>query len=588
MADPQGWTLVQPATPSPSANGWTLVQPAQAPTVDRPISRQAEQVLKRTDLPDSVRAEMEAIRTGTAPNTRTNVGAVVNAWGDAGPHRVVEGIKNIGQGNYAKGANDIIVGGGITAAPMLAPAAIPAVVAAPGAAALTIGTGIATQQAVPPIARAMGATPDQAELAGTITSTAAGTAMAKYGVPALTRWSANNKAVQMGRDYLQSTRDVQAALGVNADDVHRARPFLETVHNNGIPIVGKEDAVSQFVKAADVAINEIEQHVAGLVQQFPDATVSPMEGAVLKRVSQMPGASPADLNAARKVTQQYGLDQPRSLAEAESLRIRLNAENKSILEGTGVKQRTAVLTNPAYVARQEAANQLRDGIYGALEQRGIQGIRDLRLSEGSILKLRNAADPITRSLRSESTVARTGQSSLGRRLVQRVAPGLGAGAGASIGGVPGAAVGAELGRELTAGLTATNLNKNELLERAFRQTFTSPPVMSVQGIPGSQAGGTRTPSPHGPGSLPPASLPPSRSTPQLPPPAPSQLPAQPQRLALPAHDTVPVPTAVEGTRVWEMPPVPDESSVTGVRPRSTVVRDPKTGRMKRVYLGEGK
>ena len=52
---------------------------------------------------------------------------------------------------------------------------------------------------------------------------------------------------------------------------------------------------------------------------------------------------------------------------------RLNAENRAILEGTGVRQRTAAMTNAAYVARQEAANSLRDGIYNTLEQHGVEG-----------------------------------------------------------------------------------------------------------------------------------------------------------------------------------------------------------------------
>lgn len=425
--------------------------------------------------------------------------ALFDSWVQAGPHRVVEGIQELLGGQYAKGANSVITGAGLTALPMVAPQVGPAVMAAPGAAALTVGAGLAAQQAVPPIARSMGASPDQAELAGTVASLGAGTAMAKVGVPALARWSTTKKAAQMGKAYQQATRDIQAALGVNAEDVHAARPFLEAVHTNAVPIVGKEangGAADQFVKAANVAVEEIEGHVSSLIQQFPQARVQPMGRSILSRVGQMPGAAnrPSDKAAALRVVAQNGLNRPLSLADAESLRVRLNAENRSVLEGTGVRQRTAVLSDPAYVARQEAANQLRDGIYGALEQHGVQGVRELRRGEGAVLKLRNAADPLTRGLRSESTVARTGETSLPRRVMQRVAQGIGASAGLHVGStvghpIIGAMTGAELASDVTSGLVTKNLSKNALLERAFRQMFTSPPVMSVQGFRAPGGGG---------------------------------------------------------------------------------------------------
>jgi hypothetical protein len=90
---------------------------------------------------------------------------------------------------------------------------------------------------------------------------------------------------------------------------------------------------------------------------------------------------------------------------------------------------------------------------------------------------------LTRGLRSESTVARTGTTSFPRRVAQKVAQ-LGGAALARRSAVR-SALRSALRREtrMTAGLTAKNMSKNELLERAFRQSFTSPPVMSVQRMP---------------------------------------------------------------------------------------------------------
>lgn len=448
-------------------------------------------------VPDQQRAELARIADRINSGDKTidpdpllaNIKGLISKWGEAGPHRVVEGLRDLWRGNYAKGTNDVLNGAAITAAPMLAPVAIPAMMAAPGATALTLGAAAAAQAATPPVARALGATPDQADLAGTVAGIGTGTAVAKFGVPAVARWSTTNKAYKMGAAYTQSTRDIQAALGVSPDDVHLARPFLEAVHANGIPIAGEQDAAGQLVKAADAAVEEIEAHVASIVRQFPQATAPAANRAILAKVAQMPGASASDMTAAKAVITQYGLDKPLSLADAESLRVRLNAENRSFLEGTGVRQRTAAMTNAPYVARQEAANQLRSGIYDTLEQNGVEGIRDLRRGEGAVLKLRNKAVPLTEGLRSEATVARTGKTSLVRRIGQKTLTLSGAAGGAYVAGPFGAAAGAEVGSELGSGLTTKNLSKNALLDRAFRQSFTSPPVMSVQGFraPGATA-----------------------------------------------------------------------------------------------------
>ena len=450
--------------------------------------------LARTDLPDDVRAElqrqggpdqMRSILTPTGARPILNgLLAPVRAWGAAGPHRVVTGLREAAGGQFSRGANDIINGATVTALPMVAPALLPAIAAAPGAAALTLGAGAAAQAVAPPVARALGASPDQADLAGTLAGAGAGTVMATLGVPALAKWSTNNKAAAMGRDYYQSTRDIQAALGVKAEDVHLARPFLEAVHAQSIPIAGKEEAAAQLTKAGDAAIAEIEDHISGIVQQFPTARVNPSQWAIYRKVANMPGASAKDMASAQAVVKEYALDQPRSLADAEDLRVRLNAENRATLESTGVRQRNAAMTNPAYVARQQAANSLRDGIYDTLEQRGVQGIRDLRRSEGAVIALRNAAEKLT-SLKGEATVARTGNTSIPRRILKRTAEMMGAGAGAfamPTHPVFGAMGGAEIAGDLASGLVTSNMSKNALLERAFRQSFTSPPVMSVQGV----------------------------------------------------------------------------------------------------------
>ncbi len=508
MPEPQGWTLVQkagappprPATPTKpapaaptSAPGWTLVKPAAtAPPAGATQGMLPPSTAAGDPTPPRSRgqAAVDDLKTRT-----DNAKQLFNTWVQEGPHRVVEGIRDLMSGEYARGTHKVITGGGLTALPMVAPGAARAIIAAPAAAALTVGGSVAAQQAAPPIARALGATPDQADVVGDVAGIGAGTAIAKVSVPALARWSTTRQAKSLGKAYEQATRDTMAALGVNAEEAHLARPFLEAVHANpanpvtiaGTDAAGPRNATAQLVNAADLAVKEIEQHVSSVIAQFPQAIAPAPARAVLTRVMQMPGTKPSDVAAARAVIAEYGLDQPRSLADAESLRVRLNAENGSVLEGTGVRQRTAVLTSPAYVARQQAANSLRDGIYDTLEANGVEGIRNLRRSEGAVLKLRNAAVPLTRGLRSEATVARTGKTNLPRRLGQMALRAGGAASGAMVAGPVGAAVGSGLGEGAGAGLVTKNLSRNALLERAFQQQFTAPPVMSTQSIPSGAA-----------------------------------------------------------------------------------------------------
>lgn len=423
-------------------------------------------------------------------------------WMRQGPGRVAHGLKNLfggieqdpharpalpftREGSTSKAVNDVLVGGGISALPFAGPAAIPAVLGNPVSAGLVLGGSTIAGKVAPPVARALGASEDTAELAGTVASLGAGTAIGKYAIPALVTRGLNKQGKAMEIAYRQATRDVQAAIGAHAEDVHIARPFMEAVHNNpnGIPIKGSEDATRQFHAAADSAVKEIEHHIGGIVEQFPDLQIRVRGNVILDRVRAMPGAGRvrSDLPAGRAVIKEYGLDRPMSLTEAESIRVRLNNVNSDVLNGKSLND--ALGGDPAFVARQEAASHLRDQIYGALEEQGVQGIRELRQAEGSIIKLRNLSARSLKGLASETPVARTGKTSAARRLGQKGLQAAGAIAGSHFGPM-GTAIGLELGTQAGDALVTPNLSRNQLLERAFRQSFTSPPVMSVQRMSG--------------------------------------------------------------------------------------------------------
>lgn len=93
-------------------------------------------------------------------------------WVAYGPHAVVQGIKDAMNGEISKGAHEVISGAGMTAAPMLAPGLLSVASAAPIATGIAAGAGLAGgyagQQVGERGATALGATPDQATLAGDV------------------------------------------------------------------------------------------------------------------------------------------------------------------------------------------------------------------------------------------------------------------------------------------------------------------------------------------------------------------------------------------------------------------------------------
>ena len=84
-----------------------------------------------------------------------------------------QGVQEVGKGQYAKGASDVIRGAGQYAAPFTLPAAVATapLTTAAGLASGALGSGVGRAAA-----SAMGATPDQADLAGDVSGIAGGAA----------------------------------------------------------------------------------------------------------------------------------------------------------------------------------------------------------------------------------------------------------------------------------------------------------------------------------------------------------------------------------------------------------------------------
>lgn len=95
-----------------------------------------------------------------------------------GPGTAAVGVKEMAGGEYAKGARNVLRGGLETAALLSGPAMLRSVVAAPVASLVKAGAGVAAGSAAKAGTQAaaehMGATPDQAGLAGDVAGIAAG------------------------------------------------------------------------------------------------------------------------------------------------------------------------------------------------------------------------------------------------------------------------------------------------------------------------------------------------------------------------------------------------------------------------------
>ena len=191
------------------------------------------------------------------------------------------------------------------------------------------------------------------------------------------------------------------------EDLQAARSYLEVEHAAS-PIKTPSD----LVDAADSAIQKIEDHVGKLIQANPTDQIS------TNPIADVRGALSGSVRKSFVADglaelQDYGLDQPLSVQQADDIRWQLNQDNKAVLKRNNYDVATARATDPGFAAREAAAESLRNGIYGKLADRGMPDAQELRLDEGSLIKIRNAAQ--NQVLNADKSVSGTGAAGpLGR------------------------------------------------------------------------------------------------------------------------------------------------------------------------------
>lgn len=374
---------------------------------------------------------------------------------------------------------------------------------------------------------------------------------------------------QLGATMARSPMDAQAVSDIikavppkasapyDPADLARARNYLAAEHQQ-MPI----DSVEGLRDAADSGIATIEQRVSSYVAANPTDLIRTDPIAAIKAAFKDNQRSDA-LQQGLKDVASFNLDQPLTVSRADQIRAQLNAENKAILKRNNYDVATARSADPGFAAREAASAALRDGIYDQLEERGIQGVRELRRDEGSLIKVRNAAQ--RQIFSGDKAVPGTGTNTLGRQVAGNVAQAATVATGAELGG-PGGAVGAApIGAQIKSMFVKPNLSRDALIQRAFSNTGNAGPVYPQ--IP-------ETPSARGLLNAPATPLGAAPDTSYV-----RGVPAQAQtpiRLALPPGNANAIPLG----------PSPDTSGITVGRPRSVIVRDPATGRFKRIYTTE--
>lgn len=359
-------------------------------------------------------------------------------------------------------------------------------------------------------------------------------------------------------------------------DTARAAPYLAAEHA-ATPV----STVQHVTEAADSAISQIEDHIGQYIAANPQLRLQTDPVAAAASKMQSVRADFAALGQ-KELAHYPGLANPNdlTLAQADEIRDQLNAENKVALKKNQYEVASALKTDPAFAARYYAAQALRDGIYDGLEAQGIQGVRELRLDEGSLIKIRNAAQ--RQYFAGQRKVGGTGANGPVAQLARRTVPAAAAAVGAEVAGPAGAATADILGRTATNAMLPGNLTRDALVEKAFnRLGLQKPPI--YPSIPPTQAPAGLLTAPATPlGQIPLRPSGPSATAPVVG--GTSQPAVFGNRLQLPAGTA-----NGELTRSNLAPsPLRTQSQMQVLEARPILVRDPATGRFKRIYTAEPK
>lgn len=388
------------------------------------------------------------------------------------------------------------------------------------------------------------------------------------------------KAADFSNDHIVKALPPTKSANYAPEDLQRSRPYLEDAHK-GAPI----NSVESFRDAADTKIGEIDDKIKGYIAANPQDTIAghatplaDVKAALAKNITK--GFTEEGLKAIEK----FPVSDDMTVEQADAVRHQLNAENRAAMKSkNNYDLQNMRQTDAGFAAREALAQSLRDGVYGKLEQRGVAGVRDLRMDQGSLIKMRNAAE--AKVLAGDKPVAGTAPAGTARRVGGRIVK-IGATAGgAAVGGPAGAVIGSEVGEAARQFIAPSNLTRDQLIERGFKAPQTSgaqfpasPAQPRIAGALGQ--GAVQVPAVEAQPGAPAINIDPTTR-------------AMRKGLLLPEKaSTGTIVTPEPGQSVQT---AGEQASATAATkqaqtPSTRIVRDPATGKMMRQYLtaGEGK
>src|SRR5579859_4901096 len=282
-------------------------------------------------------------------------------------------------------------------------------------------------------------------------------------------------------DFAQAIPPKPGKANYTPEDQTAVRPILEKYHNDNTPINSPE-AVVDALESDRVARDN---KVLGAVDKYKnepirleknaDGTESSVKQKLVEALKENEAVRPGFTEAALKELDRFNTTDP-SVGEADALRKTLNNENRDALNTPAGWRDIADArdTDPEFAARYELQDILRDGVYGRLEDMGVEGARESRNLDASVIRVKNAA--LKQLTKSGTKMRGTGEAGPIRKGLAWVARRGGAAAGAGMGlatEVPGAteagaALGSVLGEKVGKILSPGDLTRGQLLERSFK------------------------------------------------------------------------------------------------------------------------
>jgi hypothetical protein len=304
-------------------------------------------------------------------------------------------------------------------------------------------------------------------------------AQASLGKAAGTKTASPEQVEKSHSDFEQAIPSGKGKSAYTRNDLVTARPILEAAHAD-TPI----DSPEAVVGALESDRVSRDNQVLGAVDKYKNEPIR-VEGEDGKTVSlkqklvdslkEDEAVRPGFTEAALKELERFNTTDM-SVGEADALRKSLNTENRDMLNTSGGWRDVADAreTDPKFAARYELQEILRNGVYGTLEDKGVEGARESRKVDASVIRIKNAA---LRQLNKPGTIMRgTGEAGPVRRAAAWAAEKAGIAGGVAAGaatGIPGApevlgVAGGGIGGKISRALNPGDLTRSEQLGRSLK------------------------------------------------------------------------------------------------------------------------